>query len=102
MGSYEIQDDERKNEMKGLKLEMIEGFDEDLFALEVENFLKTHDVFEVKVQRNLYYAGVGSSDGYKGKGWFFSKKCREQRKIAKGKIKLQKSFLAFIFFKGRR
>ena len=88
--------------MKGLKLEMIEGFDEDLFAIEVEAFLKTHDVFSVKFQRNLYYAGVGSSDGYKGKGFFFSKKCREQRKIAKGKIKLQKSFLAFVLYKGRK
>lgn len=83
-------------------MEMIEGFDEDLFALEVEAFLKNRDVFSIKCQRNLYYAGVGSSDGYKGKGFFFSKKCREQRKIAKGKIKLQKSFLAFVFYRGGR
>jgi hypothetical protein len=89
--------------VKDLTLSIVEGSDRGDFTKKVNCFLKGKDVFSVKMQRNLFYAGVGSSEGYKGRGFFWSKKNREARRIAKGKIKLQESFLAFILVrKGKR
>jgi hypothetical protein len=62
--------------------------------IDTVNFeLYDKDVFSVKFQRNLYYTGVGSSDGYKGKTKGF-------KKVASGEVKLEESFIGFICYKG--
>jgi hypothetical protein len=89
--------------MKDLKMFIVEGLSKEEFMKKVNLALIGRDVFSVKMQRNLFYAGVGSSEGYKGKSfWPWSKKNREQRKIGKGKISLQENFLAFIVVKKGR
>lgn len=49
--------------MKGLKLMIIEIANRQAFTETMNVVLPPLDVFSVKLQRNLYYAGVGSSAG---------------------------------------
>ena len=49
--------------MKKLRLEIIECPGRETFKAMVEVFCSGKELFEVKFQRNLYYAGIGSSAG---------------------------------------
>ena len=49
--------------MKGLHCEIIVKEKRDDFLLALNDFMFPRDVFSVKLQRNLYYAGIGSSAG---------------------------------------
>ena len=49
--------------MKGLKLLLVEKENREEFLDVMNRILPPLDVFSVKLQRNLYYAGIGSSAG---------------------------------------
>lgn len=49
--------------MRTLKVKVIECDTQEAFCGEVEAFCIGLDIFEIKFQRNLFYAGVGSSAG---------------------------------------
>jgi hypothetical protein len=75
--------------MKGLHVELIEETNKETFLERCNAFMEPRDVFSVKLQRNLYYAGVGSSAG-RTPGVTTSCPPKEE---------LQSSFVAFVVYK---
>ena len=71
------------------RVEIIESESRETFKELVGEFYSTHRVFECKFQRNLYYKGVGSSDGYDGSKESFDK-------VVNKCVKLSESWVAIL------
>ena len=50
--------------MKGLRVVIVEEANKGAFVQTLNACMETRDVFSVKLQRNLFYAGIGSSAGH--------------------------------------
>jgi hypothetical protein len=73
------------------KVEIIEKSNREEFKTLVGGFYSTHHVVECKFQRNLYYKGVGSSDGYDGDK-------SKVDAVAKGCVELEESWVAILVY----
>ena len=75
-----------------MKCEIIESAEREEFKRLVGEFYSSHHVHECKFQRNLYYKGVGSSDGYDGDK-------EKLGKVASGEVKLSESWIAVFVYR---